>query len=533
MNNNNSGYNRRKFIGGITAMAAFIPMVPDGADPVQEGSSFGYHVAEHGLTGDGETMNTRALQNLIDLAARNGGGILFFPPGNFITGTFELKSNVQIYLSPGCVITGSSNQKDYTRECLVYAADAENFSICGEGTINGNGESFWKEYMLGNVTFEEWKVNNWRPERMMLFEGCSNVLLNGVTIENSPAWTIHPVDCNRVKITGVTILNGIYEKDGPNTDGINPDGCSNVMIADCYLQCGDDCIVLKVTDRSETKVCRDVVVTNCTLISTETALKIGTETNGSFHNICFSNCTVYDSGGALGLIMRDGGLIDGLTVSNISVHSQKVSHGQGIFIWSHRRNESTPWGMIRNVIISDMIITCGGAIFISGAKEQFIEHITLNNIRVTLTGGRKKKSHKQPEEPFFVFGHHTAPVDIYCRYVNQLKLRNISYNWGKADDESLGSAIRCRSVNGVEIDAFWGRQSLNSDAAVISLVKVSDAFIHNCFAPAYTGLVLQIDDTTHNVTVIGNDFGHAKKLIKEPPARENEFYEVANRLPGN
>src|SRR5690606_25861455 len=229
------------------------------------------------------------------------------------------------------------------------------------------------------------------------------------TIENSPAWTIHPIDCDRVIITGISILNGIYEEDGPNTDGINPDGCSRVIISDCFIQCGDDCVVLKITDRSKTKVCRDVVVSNCVMITTETAMKIGTETHGEFRNVTYSNCTIHDSGGGFALIMRDGGLIDGVTVNNLTIDSTRTTHGQGIFLWNHRRTDSTPWGNIRNVILSNITMNCGGSIFISGNSEAWIKGVTIENVRIQLTGGRKEKSHEQPEDPFFVFGHHTAP----------------------------------------------------------------------------------------------------------------------------
>jgi hypothetical protein len=304
---------------------------------------------------------------------------------------------------------------------------------------------------------------------------------------------------------------------------------SRVIISDCFIQCGDDCIVLKITDRSTTKVCRDVVVTNCVLITTETALKIGTETHGEFRNITFSNCTIHDSGGGFGLIMRDGGLIDGVTVTNITIDCTKTSHGQGIFLWSHRRTDSTPFGTIKNVLISNITMNIGGSIFISGNKETYIEGVTIENIRVKLTGGRKEKSHEQPEDPFFVFGHHTAPIDIFCRYVNDLKLRNITFNWGDAEDENLGSAIRCWWVNDLDIDGFTGRQTLKSVSSVISLKNVNDVFIHNCIAPEGTGTILQMDENTTSVTVIGNEFSRAKKLIAS--GFDKKIFETGNRLP--
>jgi polygalacturonase len=535
LENNKSILGRRNFIGGAAAaFAGFTLLTGTRASGIDfsknEGSLPVFNVLDFGLRGDGKTMNTVAVQKLIDGCSNSGGGTLFFPPGNYLTGSFRLKDNVNVYLSPGAKIRGSSNRMDYSHECLVYAEDAKNISIKGLGTIDGNGTAFWEDYMKGEVSFEDWQKNNWRPGRMFLFIRCENLRMHDFTIENSPSWTIHPVDCDRVTITGISILNGIYEEDGPNTDGINPDGCSRVIISDCFIQCGDDCIVLKITERSATKVCRDVVVTNCVLVTTETALKIGTETHGEFKNISFSNCTINDSGGGIGLIMRDGGFIDGVTVSNITIDSNRITHGQGIFIWSHRRNDNTPWGMIRNVIISNVTMNTGGSIFISGNREKYIEGLTIDNIRINLTGGRKEKSHNQPEDPFFVFGHHTAPVDIFCRYVNDLKLRSINFKWGNAEKENLGSVVRFQWVNELDIDGFTGRQSQASHSPVFSLKNVNGAFFHNCRLPEKTGTVLQLDKNTRDVSLIGNDFGRAKKLVNT--AEEyNSIYETGNKLP--
>lgn len=527
---------RRHFLGGAASALTGFAVVPenilgssvsnqpDTALPV-------YNVTRYGITGDNATINTTAFQSLIDTCSKNGGGTVYFPPGDYLTGTFRLKDNVNIFLSPGATIWGSTRKADYgSFESLVYAEDAINISITGTGTINGNGVSFWAGYMRGEVTFEEWRKNNWRPERMFLFIRCRNLRLHDFTVENSPSWTIHPVDCDRVIITGISILNGIYDQDGPNTDGINPDGCSRVVISDCFIQCGDDCIVLKITDRSKTKLCRDVVVTNCVLITTETALKIGTETHGEFRNVTFSNCTIHDSGGGIGLIMRDGGLIDGVTITNIAIDTTKTTHGQGIFLWSHRRTGTTPWGNIRNVLISNITMNTGGSIFISGNKETRIEGVSIENIRVSLTGGRKEKSHHQPEDPFFVFGHHTAPVDIFCRYVNDLTLRNIHFSWSAAEKENLGSAIRCQWVNELNIDGFTGRQTLNSSSPVISLNNSSNIFIHNCCAREGSGTLLGLDENTGHVSIVGNELSRAEALVA--PGLEKKIFETGNRLPG-
>ena len=154
------------------------------------------------------------------------------------------------------------------------------------------------------------------------------------------------------------------------------------------------------------------------------------------------------------MLMRDGGLIDGMVVSNITVDCSRSKNGQGIFIWSHRRTDNTPWGMIRNVIISDMTITGGGGIFITGVKEKHIEGLTLENIRIKVIAGRNTKYHDNPPYPFTVFGHRVAPYDIFCRYADDLKLLNIQITWSEPEEEKWGSALRCWSVKELEIAGF-------------------------------------------------------------------------------
>ncbi len=489
-----------------------------------------YNVINHNLVGDGVTLNTESFQKLINKVSKRGGGTILFPAGNFLSGTFQLKDNVNLYLSPGATIWGSINEVDYRNGCLVYAENAKNVSITGTGVIDGNGKSFWEKRM--NNGEEKWAVRSWRPNRLFLFIQCQNLSLHNFTIKNSPAWTIHPIDCDRVTITGISILNGIYEDDGPNTDGINPDGCSNVFISNCCLLCGDDCIVLKITEKSQTKICSNIVVTNCVLQTSQTGLKIGTETHGEFRNITFSNCTVFDSGSGFGLIMRDGGLIDGVVVKNIAVHSThpKQLDGQGIYIWSHRRNEDTPFGMIKNVLISNMTISAAGGIFITGAREKHIDGLTLENIRIKISGGRYTNEHDNPSDPFTVFGHFVAPYDIFCRYVDNLKLQNIQISWPVSEDQRFGSALRCWSAKNVDVDGFKGRQSLNSNAPAISFKNVDGGFIHNCVAPEGTGTVLEVENS-ESVSVIGNEFSRARELYKAGRTENSSFFETGNRLP--
>ena len=111
----------------------------------QSGSpSFTSNVRDFGAIGDGEVMDTDAIQRSIDGVFREGGGVVYFPPGDYLTGTVELRDNVTLYLEAGATIWGSKSRKDYTQGCLIYAEGAANAAIRGRGAIDGNGKSFWK-----------------------------------------------------------------------------------------------------------------------------------------------------------------------------------------------------------------------------------------------------------------------------------------------------------------------------------------------------------------------------------------------------
>ena len=168
-----------------------------------------YDVTKYGVYNDGETNNTKAIKAVIEIAEKNGGGIIYFPSGKYISGSIELKSNMTLYLESGALILGSENKEDYpmitkeivegyTREghaAMVYAINAENIALEGRGTIDGRGYNWWPD-----------KKNEHRP-RMFQPILCDNVRIAGVTLKNSPMWTVHPMCCTNVTTHDITIKN--------------------------------------------------------------------------------------------------------------------------------------------------------------------------------------------------------------------------------------------------------------------------------------------------------------------------------------
>lgn len=488
-----------------------------GAFPVYNVRSFGAH-------GDGRTADTAALREAIRAAAAAGGGVAYVPPGAYLIGTIRLESRVMLFLEAGATLTASTSRQDYPDGCLIYGEDAVDAAVCGRGTIDGNGSSFWQRKADGT-----WTSQPWRPSELMRFLRCDNLLLADFTLRNSPNWTVHPIDCDRLAIRGISIINGLGDDDGPNTDGIMLDGCSKARVSDCFVQGGDDCIVLKCM-QAKTQVCRDVTVTNCVLITSESALKIGSDTYGEFYNVTFSNCAVRDAGCGIGLWMRDGGLVDGWTISNVSM--TLTGGGQPIYFWSHRRTDDTAWGTVRNVTISDVTATGDGGILLSGVPERYLENITLDTIRLHMRGAFRDKLHQDPPFPFPIWDHRRSPYDLYCRYVKNLALRNVHFTRAEPERAEWGGVLRCHDVDGLDIDGLLGRQAIGSTAPVIHLRNVRNAYVRGCRAIEGTGTFLHADDGTRNVALMGNDLMHASALSSRAGSVASaDVFEAGNRAP--
>ena len=209
--------------------------------------SSNFDVRGYGAAGDGATNETGALQRAIDAAARAGGGTVLVPAGRYVTGSLSLYDNITLHLDVGALLVGSESPADYpiismrwegltrpTHAPLITGVGLRNIAVTGRGVIDGRGAVWWQRH-------REKALDAPRP-RLIAFSDCSGVLVEGVTLTNSPSWTINPVRCDNVTVDKVTISN---PPDSPNTDGINPDSCRNVHISNCHIDVGDDCITIK------------------------------------------------------------------------------------------------------------------------------------------------------------------------------------------------------------------------------------------------------------------------------------------------
>ncbi len=483
------------------------------------GAEIIYDIRDYGAKPDGKTICTKSIQKAIDESAENGGGIVYFPPGAFLSGTIYMKSNVTLRLDTGSTLLGSSSLKDYpptvqafrsytdnyTDKSLIYGEKLKRIAITGNGTIDGRGRTFKGPYKV-------------RPYMIRIIQ-CQNVTVKDVTIQNSPMWVQHYLACDDVLIDGIIVRSRV----NANNDGINIDCCHRVLISNCNITSGDDAIVLKST---AARPCRNVTVSNCVLSSLCNGLKMGTESNGGFQNIVMTGCAIYDTRLAgIALEIVDGGTMDRVVISNISMD------GIGAPIFLRLGNRARPFkkdmekpkmGAMRNITISNIEATGANptGCAISGLPGYPIENVTISNARLSFAGGGTKKDAARPipENPtaypeYSMFGRLSA-YGFYCRHVKGLKLSNIQLQLAKPD---LRHALVAGDVQNLSIDDLDTPFSKDA-AALIRLNEVKAALIRGCRPPAGTDTFLKLQGAkSEGIVLTANDFIRAAKVADIAP----------------
>ena len=246
---------------------------------------------DFGAKADGITKDTAAIQKAIDTCAAKGGGTVRLTAGTYLSAPIVLKSNITLQLDQGATLLGSPDHVDYPEitefrlpgvQSLVSATNAENVSITGEGTIDGNGESWWQ---MARTVHDAGIMGNPHPRpRLVVFDHCKHVRVEGVTIQNSPFWQLVPYYSDDVVIHNIRVL---APQHSPNTDAVDPFSSSNVTIDHLYADTGDDDIAIKsgaIDSPGSDDPSRDIVISDCTFLHGH-GLSIGSEIAGGARNI--------------------------------------------------------------------------------------------------------------------------------------------------------------------------------------------------------------------------------------------------------
>lgn len=415
-----------------------------------------------GAVGDGATLNTAIIQEAINQAAAEGGGTIIVPTGRFLTGGLTLFSHITLFLESGAVLLGSPHLRDYPvhqpnypsynqafqQHALLYAHEAREIQVLGPGTIDPQGGS---SAFLPKTTQKPMRYQD-RPFGIWLLR-CQQVQLRDFHILGAAMWTIHLFECQQVRVSGLSI----YAHANQNNDGIDIDGCRDVIVSNCIIDTGDDAICLKTTSLA---TCENVLVHQCLISSHCNALKIGTETLGNFRNIEFSHCLITPStsddvrhghrsgDGGITLCMVDGGILEQVQVHHIRMEGPRVPICLRLGDRGRTVREGMPApgpGRMRDIVIQDVSATGSDSLCssVTGLSGQEVERVVLRNIQLNMPGGQKNFDRRQLVPAFQdkypegkMFGKLPASGG-YFRHVNGLILDNIEIN-NQAPDERPG-----------------------------------------------------------------------------------------------
>lgn len=298
----------------------------------------GINIVDCGAIGDGNHMNTEAIQTAIHLCCERGGGKVIIPPGIFMTGTIMLRSNITLQLENGAILRGSSSIEDYVYNgyyhnefkealSLIYAIDQKSIRITGEGCIDLSGKQFMNFDVARNAEAYVEQLNSTqkeetacgyitRPEQPIFFHACENIMIDTITVLDSPCWAITFSDCKQIRIHSMNIDNHLRV---PNSDGIHLCSCQNVIIADCIFSCGDDCIAITGITCWD-KPSENISISNCIMRSRSSALRLGHEAS-KVKNITVNNLNIYESNRGLAIFAGDEGWVTDVKISNIVMHT--------------------------------------------------------------------------------------------------------------------------------------------------------------------------------------------------------------------
>lgn len=386
-----------------------------------------FEVTKFGAFGDNKTDCTAAFEKAIAACHAAKGGRVIVPAGEFVTGAIRLKSNVNLHIRAGATVRFTRDTSKYplvfTRwegielmnySPFIYAWEEENIGITGEGTIDGNADCEhwwpwkgrakcgWKQgdseqtkdrNALFDMAERRVPVNErifgeghyLRPQFIQPYR-CKNVLIEGVTLKNSPMWQVHPVLCTNVTVSRMTITGAsVNRESGPNTDGCDPESCTDVLIDGCKFNTGDDCIAIKAgrneDGRRVNMPSQNIVIRNCHMADGHGGVTIGSEISGGVRNVFAENCRMdsprLDTAVRIKNNAMRGGLLENIFVRNIEV-GEVAQAGVSIdfFYEEGPAGKFTP--VVRNVGIQGLNTRKAQyALYLRGLKNAPIGEVTL------------------------------------------------------------------------------------------------------------------------------------------------------------
>lgn len=505
-----------------------------------------FDVLAFGATSDGSAKSTVAIQSAIDACALAGGGRVLVPPGRYVSGTLFLKNHVELHVSAGAVLLASPDRADYNSDDLfpedpptpheeasaahfIIAYEQEDISITGLGTIDGNSAAFLLPLPESEAptSYRAKKknrpVNGWRPGKMMYFLRCQRLTLQDVSLTNSPYWTVTAADCADIRIRGLFISN---PPDTRNGDGIDIVSCRNVVISDCIMRTGDDCIVVRTSNRllPGDPTCENVVVTNCVLSTPCQGIRIGVA-DGLVRNCSFSNIVINDSNVGIDIVCRWSANVDhGTQIENL--HFSDIVVDATIPITIRAGAGARQPAAIRDITFSRVRATVTAGSPLIGTPDVPLERIRFTDVDLHIdrgtdntdlvgalstelgetTGGRLNGTNNGPALPCALFATHLIDSTF----------ENVRVHWGDHLGEVWQDGIVLHHANGTTLRNVVLRQPRRDAGTAVQFIGSEGLTVQGCRAAAGTSTFLSVANSpaaAGPLRVIGNDLLDASSAI--------------------
>ena len=539
---------RRKLLGylatasiattGLLASPAKAFAGGNDADMPQKDKNSGtrvYNIRDYGAAGDGKTLDTPALQKAIDACTNDEGGIVLVPAGVFVIGTVQLKSNVTLHIAAKGVLLGTDDGRQYYADNnipltgdttmddgnvgLIYAVRAENFSIEGAGTIDGNGARFRSP--AKGVPSPAGISDSQRPYHLLFYQ-CKNIAVNDIFLKDCAYHSLRVVQCEYAKFEGLHIHSRVIH----NNDGFHFISCKYVHVSKCDVQVEDDACALFGS-------CQFFTISDSSFSTRWSIFRFG---GGIAENITVSNCIIYETYGCpVKILCGRGSRIENILFSNIIMKDVTGPISIGLTTGNDGVEALADMpGIVRNISFNNIRATVVkpvtpayaegndfrpaeffSCITLDAIEDVYLENISLSDVHVTFPGGGTAEQGAVRDVPqiageYFEMGIPPSYA-LYARNVKGLTLQNVRFEKTATDARPavVFDHLEDVSVNGLSVQGDKAAES------VVRCIESKSILFNAVRGLAASSVFMQVEGaTSKDISLFASDISKSAKPLK-------------------